>query len=145
MKLSKASVPMKHYKYYLIFMLIACSGAFIWQLLLPDIGGRLTSWGNSRGWQREIALWNIGIISAILAALIKQNIEYMKILTYQLTVLCWVLGTNHLISLLQNFSFKYIIHIAGIFEVMLLGGIWGTVLLFTFNEKRYQSNNLRKQ
>jgi hypothetical protein len=117
-------------------MLIACSGAFIWQFLLPDIGGRLTSWENSRGWQREIALWNIGIISAILVALIKQNIEYMKILSFQLTVLCWVLGINHLISLLQNFSFNYIIHIAGIFEVMLLGGIWGTVLLYKFKGKK---------
>ncbi|MDF2869363.1 MAG: hypothetical protein K0R05_938 [Anaerocolumna sp.] len=133
---SKASIPVKHYKYYLIFMLIACSGAFIWQFLLPDIGGRLTSWENSRGWQREIALWNIGIISAILVALIKQNIEYMKILSFQLTVLCWVLGINHLISLLQNFSFNYIIHIAGIFEVMLLGGIWGTVLLYKFKGKK---------
>lgn len=136
MRISKTNVSVKHYQYYLIFMLIACSGAFIWQFLLPEIGGRFTSWGNSRGWQREIALWNIGIISAILVALIKQNLEYMRILTLQSTVLCWVLGINHLFSLLQNFSIKYIIHIAGIFEVMLLGGIWGTILLFKFNRKK---------
>ncbi|WOO38733.1 hypothetical protein R2R35_09595 [Anaerocolumna sp. AGMB13020] len=136
MRISKKNVSVKHYQYYLIFMLIACSGAFIWQFLLPEIGGRFTSWGNSRGWQREIALWNIGIISAILVALIKQNLEYMRILTLQSTVLCWVLGINHLFSLLQNFSIKYIIHIAGIFEVMLLGGIWGTILLFKFNRKK---------
>lgn len=136
MRISKTNVSVKHYQYYLIFMLIACSGAFIWQFLLPEIGGRFTSWGNSRGWQREIALWNIGIISAILVALIKQNLEYMRILTFQSTILCWVLGINHLFSLLQNFSFNYIIHIAGIFEVMLLGGIWGSVLIHKFHNKK---------
>lgn len=110
-------------------MLIACGGAFIWQFLLPELGGKYTSWGNSIGWQREIALWNIGIISSIILAFIKKSIEYMKILTFQSTILCWVLGINHFISLLQDFSLIYVIHIAGIFEVLLLGGIWGTVLL----------------
>lgn len=81
------------------------------------------------GWQREIALWNIGIITAIIVALIKENLEYMKILTIQSTVLCWLLGLNHLISLLLDFSLGYIIHVMGIFEVLLLGGIWGTILL----------------
>lgn len=127
---SKTSNTNKHFKFYLIFMLAACSGAFIWQFILPSLGGRFTSWGNSVGWQREIALWNIGIITAIVTALVKSNLEYMKILTLQSTVLCLALGTNHLISLLQDFSLKYIIHIAGIFEVLLIGGIWGTVLLF---------------
>jgi hypothetical protein len=111
-------------------MLIACSGAFIWQFCLPELGGQFTSWGNSIGWQREIALWNIGIIGAIIAALVKENIEYMKILTFQAAILCLVLGMNHLISLLQNFSLTYIIHVMGIFEVLLLGGIWGVVLLY---------------
>ncbi len=123
------NITLKHYKFYLIFMLIACGGAFIWQFFLPGFGGKFTSWENSIGWQREIAFWNIGIISSIIVALVKQNIDYMKILTFQSTVLCLVLGANHLVSLLRNFSLTYVMHIAGIFEVFLLGGIWGTVLL----------------
>lgn len=130
MKQSKTIITIKHYKIYLIFMLIACSGAFIWQFFLPNLSGQFTSWNNNIGWQREIALWNIGIIGAIIVALIKENLEYMKILTFQSTVLCLLLGLNHLISLLQNFSFTYIIHILGIFEVLLLGGIWGSILLY---------------
>ena len=39
----------------------------------------------------------------------------MKILVIQSTVLCWLLGINHLISLSTNFSYDYIIHILGIF------------------------------
>ena len=132
--MKQSSITIKHYKVYLIFMLVACGGAFIWQFFLPYISGKFTSWGNSIGWQREIALWNIGIIAAIIAALVRDNLEYMKILTFQSTVLCLLLGLNHLISLLQNFSLGYIIHILGIFEVLLLGGIWGGILLFRTNQ-----------
>ncbi|WP_313294055.1 hypothetical protein [Faecalispora jeddahensis] len=101
---------------------------------MPNLSGQFSSWQNSIGWQREIALWNIGIIGAIIAALIKENLQYMKILTFQSTVLCLLLGFNHLISLLQNFSLAYMIHILGVFEVLLLGGIWGSILLFRSNQ-----------
>lgn len=129
MKPSKGHITIRHYKYYLVFMLIACTGAFIWQFFLPNLSGQFTSWGYNIGWQREIALWNIGIIAAIMIALVKENTEYIKILTYQSTILCWLLGANHLISLLKDFSLTYIMHILGVFEVLLLGGIWGTILL----------------
>lgn len=139
MKQSNNNITMKHYILYLSYMLIACGGAFIWQFLLPNLGQEFTSWGSNIGWQREIALWNIGIISSIILAFMKQNINYMKILTFQSTVLCWVLGVNHLMSLLKYFSFGYIIHIFGIFEVLLLGGIWGSVLLY--KSKKNQISN----
>lgn len=137
MKPSKEGIAIRHYRYYLIFMLIACGGAFIWQFFWPDLSGRLTSWGSNTGWQREIALWNIGIIGAIITALIKKNIEYMKILTLQSTVLCLLLGTNHLISLINDFSLTYSMHILGVLEVLLLGGIWGVILLW---KSRKQQN-----
>lgn len=129
MKHSNTGITIRHYRFYLIFMLIACGGAFLWQFFLPSFGGQYSNWETSVGWQREIALWNIGIISAIIAALVKKDIKYMKILTFQSTVLCLLLGANHLISLLQDFSPTYTLHIMGVFEVLLLGGIWGAVLL----------------
>lgn len=91
MKQPKTRITMKHYKIYLIFMLVACGGAFIWQFFLPNLSGQFTSWQNSIGWQREIALWNIGIIAAIIAALIKENLQYMKILTFNqlFSACCW--------------------------------------------------------
>ena len=133
---TKTVITVKHFKLYLIFMLLACGGAFIWQFFMPNLSGQYTSWGNNMGWQREIALWNIGIIGAIIVALLKENIAYMKILTIQSTILCWVLGLNHLISLILDFSFAYTIHIMGIFEVLLLGGIWGMILLWKSDKKR---------
>ncbi len=129
MKQTKTGITIRHYKFYLIFMLIACGGAFIWQFFFPNLSGNFTSWENSIGWQREIALWNVGIISAIIVALVKKDKKYTKILTLQSTVLCGLLGVNHLISFLQDFSLTYILHIMGVFEVLLLGGIWGAILL----------------
>jgi hypothetical protein len=120
----------KQYRVYLIFMLLACGGAFVWQLCLPDLAGDLSLWESSVGWQREIALWNVGLITAIVFGFIKQDEVILKVLTLQSAVLCWVLGANHLISLLQDFSFAYGIHILGVVEVLLIGGIWGGVLLW---------------
>lgn len=71
---------------------------------------------------------------SIIIALKNKNLAFMKVLVIQSTILCWLLGINHLISLLTNFSFDYIIHILGIFEVMLLGEIWGTYLLIKNNK-----------
>lgn len=119
----------RQYIFYLTFMLIACSGALIWQTFLPELAKRFSVWGMASGWQREIALWNVGLISSIAYTLVKKKKEFMKILTLQSTLLCWVLGANHLVALFSNFSSKSIIHILGVLEVMLLGGIWGTILL----------------
>ena len=115
-----------------MFMLVACTGASIWQLYLPQIGEAFTDWGISVGWQREISLWNIAIIVSIVIALRSNNTEMIKILVIQSVILCWLLGINHFISLLMNFSLKYLIHILGIFEVMLVGGVWGTYILFKY-------------
>ena len=113
-------------------MLVACTGASIWQFCLPQLGEIFTDWGMSVGWQREISLWNIAIIVLIVVALRSDNTEMIKILVIQSVILCWLLGINHFISLLMNFSLKYLIHILGIFEVMLAGGVWGAYILLKY-------------
>lgn len=130
MNQTTTNLTANRYKGYLLFMLIACSGAFIWQYCFPNLAGQFSSWGNNTGWQREIALWNVGIISVIVIAFIKNDLKFMQILILQSTILCWLLGLNHLVSLIQDFSLTYTIHILGVFEVLLLGGIWGTFLLY---------------
>ena len=118
----------RQYLCYLAFMLLACGGALLWQLFLPQLGGQFTSWGEAPGWQREIALWNVGLIAAILYAVKKRTIELLRLMTLQSMILCWALGINHLVALLTAGSASYVIHALGVLEVMLLGGIWGTVL-----------------
>ena len=119
----------RQYTWYLYFMLIACGGALIWQMFFPQLGEAFTSWGMAPGWQREIALWNVGLIAAVSAVLVKGSLEGMKLMTLQCTVLCWCLGLNHLLALVRDFSLSYGIHLLGVLEVLLLGGIWGASLL----------------
>ena len=114
---------------YLLFMTAACTGALIWQFFLPGLAESFSAWGCSPGWQREIALWNVGIIMGILTAVIKQNMACMKVMLIQSAALCWLLGINHFLTLLSHVSSRYIIHVLGVFEVMILGGVWGTALL----------------
>ena len=122
---------------YLAFMLLACGGALVWQLFLPWMGDAFTSWGGAAGWQREIALWNVGLIAAIALSLLKKDAALMRLMVLQSTVLCWALGLNHLVALVQDFSWSYGIHILGVLEVLFLGGAWGTVLLLRGREKHH--------
>ncbi len=92
-------------RYYLMFMLVACTGASIWQLYLPQIGEAFTDWGISVGWQREISLWNIAIIVSIVIALRSNNTEMIKILVIQSVILCWLLGTQSSYFVVNEFHF----------------------------------------
>ena len=119
----------RQYAFYLAFLLVACGGALVWQALWPGLGGVFTSWGSAPGWQREIALWNVGLVAAIALALIKRDRALMRLMTLQSNILCWLLGLNHLAALIRDPSWSYGIHIMGVLEVLLVGGIWGTILL----------------
>lgn len=124
------------YRVYLLFMIVACGGACLWQFLTPQIAGLYSIWGTAVGWQREIALWNVAFIITVLLSLKKNNVSMLRMVTFQSTILCWLLGFNHFVAFVHsNFSFGSI-HFLGLFEVMLCGGIWGSILLF-----KYRSNN----
>ena len=118
---------MKQDRRYLCFMLIACTGAFAWQMFFPTLAQEGTAWGVS-GWQREIALWNVGLMAAIFCALLKKDGRMMRVLVLQSTVLCWLLGINHLAAMVSNAS-CWPIHLLGVVEVLVVGGVWGAVLL----------------
>jgi hypothetical protein len=70
----------------------------LWQFLIPDIAEKYSTWNLSKGWQREIALWNLSVDLAIIITLAKKDIKYAEILTFMATVLCFLLGSNHFIS-----------------------------------------------
>lgn len=119
----------KNYKFYLYLMLLVYSGALFWQLFLPQLAISFTTWGSNIYWQREIALWNIGMIVLIIISLKSNNTILKWITTLQSTILCIVLGFNHLVSLVISTDFSAYIHILGVIEVLLLGGGWGVILL----------------
>jgi hypothetical protein len=115
--------------YYLIALLIATFGSFLWQLFMPEIANKFSTWSMSVGWQREIALWNLGMDAGIILTLIKKNDYYAEILTFIGTILCILLGGNHFISALTAVSGNTLLHWVGTFEVLLAGGGFGIVAL----------------
>lgn len=122
--------------YYLIFMLVACSGALFWQLFLPELAEKYSLWGYAPGWQREIALWNIALIAAICYTLTKRTPSLLRLMTLQSTILCWTLGLNHLAAFISQPSFATFFHGLGSVEVLLIGGIWGMLALFQQTNKQ---------
>lgn len=59
----------RQYKAYLFHVHRAC-GWGIFMAVLFSSQGQYVSWPASAGWQREIALWNVGILAALALALV---------------------------------------------------------------------------
>lgn len=137
MNKKKSLVFTKNYKLYLYVMFVVYTGALFWQLFFPQLAISLTTWGSNIYWQREIALWNIGMIVVIGIALKCNNTIIQWITTLQSTILCSVLGFNHFISFIVSADYSAVIHVLGVIEVFLLGGGWGLLLLLK-NRKEIQ-------
>jgi len=112
----------KYLFYYLFLFLIMTVGAFIWQVFFPNIAKDFSVWGVNRGWQTEIALWNVGIVVGIVITLLTRNVEYAKILSIVSLVLCILLGSHHLIYALTATSGNTALHWLGAIEVLFIGG-----------------------
>lgn len=111
-------------KAYLVFMIIACAGALAWQLLAPQFAAH-SAWGVALGWQREIAFWNVALVTALLWGVRAGSREVLFVLTLQCAVLCLVLGANHLAALIEVSSSMPWLHVLGTVEVLVVGGFWG--------------------
>lgn len=119
----------KYLYFYLALFLLMTVGAFIWQMFLPGLAEDFSVWGTSRGWQTEIALWNVGIDVGIVITLVKRNVEYAKILTIVSIVLCFLLGGHHLLYALTATSGNTALHWMGAIEVLAIGGGVGIIAL----------------
>lgn len=112
----------KYLYYYLILFLLMTVGASVWQMFFPDIAVKFSVWGFSRGWQTEIALWNVGVDIGIAVTLIKRHIEYAKIVSIISVSLCIMLGGHHLIYALTAANGNTSLHWMGAIEVLFIGG-----------------------
>jgi hypothetical protein len=112
----------KYLFFYLLIFLVMTVGAFLWQMFFPKIATDFSVWNFSRGWQTEIALWNVGIDIGIVITLLKRNIEYTKILSIVSLSLCILLGSHHLIYALTATNGNTSLHWMGAIEVLLIGG-----------------------
>src|SRR5687768_4518673 len=77
------------------------AGAALIQGLLPRAFARRTAWGHNPGWQREIAIWNIGTLTAF-AALRRNPDDVDSGLIAGYSVLSTLFGANHLVAALRS-------------------------------------------
>jgi hypothetical protein len=80
------------------------------QAVFPERTARAASWRESRGWQREIALWNIATVGLLLRA---ENADESTrlLLVRSLLLLNSALGVNHLVAAIR--SPRYPLHWLG--------------------------------
>ena len=67
----------------------------------PRRFARNTKWGYNDGWQREIAIWNVGTLTLI-AALRRENADPDRSLIAGFAVLSTLFGANHLAAALES-------------------------------------------
>lgn len=80
-------------------------GRFVSSALIQGIGPRWfargTTWGYNQGWQREIAIWNLGML-VLIAALRRENVDPDRSLIAGFAVLSALFGANHLDAALKS-------------------------------------------
>jgi hypothetical protein len=71
------------------------------QGLLAGRFARATAWGHNEGWQREIAIWNLGTLTLV-AALRREGADRDRSLIAGFAVLSALFGANHLAAALRS-------------------------------------------
>jgi hypothetical protein len=80
------------------------------QGLAPRAAAGRSTWRYSAGWQREIALWNVGLSTALVRTLLEPEEPAAITLAHSLRVLSFVLGLNHVAALRRRPRF---VHLGG--------------------------------
>jgi hypothetical protein len=88
-----------------VYLVIMAIGTFIGateQIFLAPWVARLSTWGFSAGWQREIGFWNLGAIVLVERALVSDAEEPKRLAAVVLVTLNALFGTNHLLALVAG-------------------------------------------
>ena len=72
-------------------------GSAVIQGLFPRAFARRSRWDYNAGWQREIAIWNVGVLTTI-AALRRPGADVDTGLMTGFMVLSGLFGANHLVA-----------------------------------------------
>ncbi len=103
-----------------ILVILAMTGAIIFQLFFPTYMGSHSGYGISVGWQREIGIWNVAVLVILLAVNLKYDWFYLRAVLIALILGGLGIGTNHFLSYLQ---YHHSVNAVGAFENYLLDGV----------------------
>jgi len=96
------------------------------QVLLPRFTGEHSHWGVAAGWQREIGLWNLGMLVVVNRAVRKHGPAAQRDVALALVCLSMLLGANHVAALVTA-GFAPL-HVNGV-AVNLIGVVLGIVAI----------------
>ncbi len=119
---------------FLFVWLVGAIVSFFLHFFYPILMSNLSFWNSSLGWQREIALWNLGIIFAVIFCLIKNDKKILRFMIIILMVISILLGTNHLLGLISNKQATQINLLGAILNFIMV--FWGGFILKNENKKR---------
>ena len=111
-------------RFLFILLIIAMSGAIIFQLFFPIYMGSHSGYGVSIGWQREIGIWNVAVLVILIAVNLKYDWFYLRTVLSALIIGGLGIGTNHLFAYL---NYHLPVNAIGTFEnyLLVLGWIVG--------------------
>ena len=107
-----------------ILVIVAMTGAIIFQLFFPTYMGNHSGYGISVGWQREIGIWNMAVLVILIAVNLKYDWFYLRTVLLALIIGGLGIGTNHLFN---YFHYHLPVNVIGAFEnyLLVLGWIAG--------------------
>jgi uncharacterized membrane protein HdeD (DUF308 family) len=80
---------------------VGFAGAALIQGLFPRAFASGTKWGRNAGWQREIAIWNVGLLTTIWGVR-QPDADVDRALATGFSVLSGLFGANHLAAALSS-------------------------------------------
>lgn len=83
-------------RFLFILLIIAMTGAIIFQIFFPSYMGSHSGYGISIGWQREIGIWNVAVLVILIAVNLKYDWFYLR--TVLLALILGGLGSVLIIS-----------------------------------------------
>ena len=95
----------KFLKVMFIVLIIAMTGAMIFQIFFPEVMGSHSGYGVAVGWQREIGFWNLAVLMILIAVTVKYDWFYLRVVLGALIVGGLGIGTNHLLAYLEGATF----------------------------------------
>ncbi|OZC59486.1 hypothetical protein CH276_20250 [Rhodococcus sp. 06-470-2] len=81
--------------------LAGTSAALVVQGVFPEKFATTTAWGSNPGWQREIAIWNLGTLVAA-GAIVAGDGDPVRAQLRGLAVLSALFGVNHAVAAAQS-------------------------------------------
>lgn len=91
----------KCFRYFIYWWLLALIWAAGIQGFFPEMVASHTDWGSAKGWQHEIAIWNVGMI-CVLVGILRSKVPLGKAVIPGLCVLFALLGLNHLLTVMDD-------------------------------------------